>query len=109
MDFFIENAYAQTAPAAGGMSLSDFAFPLVLFGLMFVLLIWPQMKRQREHKQMIESLAKGDEVATSGGLIGRIIEIGPNFVLIEAAKGVEVRVQRHAIAAVLPKGSLKTL
>jgi preprotein translocase subunit YajC len=109
MSFFIEEVYAQTAASAGGMSLSDFAFPLVLFGLMFVLLIWPQMKRQREHKQMLESLAKGDEVATNGGIIGRIIDIGPNFVLVEAAKGIEVKVQRHAIAAVLPKGSLKTL
>ncbi len=109
MGFFIDEAYAQAAPAPGGVSLSDFAFPLLLFGLMFVLMIWPQMKRQREHKQMLESLAKGDEVATSGGLIGRITEIGPNFVVIEAAKGVEVRVQRHAIAAVLPRGSMKTL
>jgi preprotein translocase subunit YajC len=107
-DFFINNAWAQSAsPAGGGMG------SLLMFGLLFVVfyffLIRPQMKQAKEHKQMVGSLAKGDEVVTSGGMLGRIIKVGDNFLLLEIAKDVEVKVQKHAVSATLPKGTSKTL
>jgi preprotein translocase subunit YajC len=104
---FISEAFAQTAPAAGGdtgglMSL----LPLVLmFVVLYFIMIRPQMKRQKEHKAMIEALAKGDEVVTSGGLIGRIAKLGDSFVHVEVANGVELQLQRSAVIQVLPKGT----
>lgn len=104
---FISEAFAQTAPAAGSdtgglMSL----LPLVLmFVVLYFIMIRPQMKRQKEHKSMIEALAKGDEVVTSGGLIGRIAKLGDSFVHVEVANGVELQVQRSAVVQVLPKGT----
>jgi preprotein translocase subunit YajC len=108
----ISSAYAQTAPAAttGGDMQSSFMslLPLVLmFVVLYFVMIRPQMKRQKEHRSMIEALAKGDEVATAGGLLGRITKLGDNYVSVELAPNVEVQVQRSAITQVLPKGSLK--
>ena len=107
-DFFINNAWAQGAPSQpGGMS------SLFMFGMLFVVfyffLIRPQMKQAKEHKQMVETLAKGDEVVTTGGMLGRIREIGENFIVLEVAKNVEIKIQKHAVSATLPKGSSKTL
>ena len=109
---FISSAFAQTAPAAaaGGDMQSSFMslLPLVLmFVVLYFVMIRPQMKRQKEHKTMVEALAKGDEVATSGGLIGKVTKLGDTFVGVEIAAGVEVQVQRTAVTQVLPKGSLK--
>ena len=109
MDFLIPNAYAQTAaaaPAAGG-GLQFLLMMAVLFGLMYFMMIRPQMKRQKELKKMISELAKGDEVLTNGGLAGRIDAMDDSFISLEVASGVKVRVQRQAISAVLPKGTLK--
>ena len=109
MDFLIPNAYAQTAaaaPAAGG-GLQFLLMMAVLFGLMYFMMIRPQMKRQKELKKMISELAKGDEVLTNGGLAGRIDALDDSFISLEVASGVKVRVQRQAISAVLPKGTLK--
>ena len=107
-DFFINNAYAQAGPPTGGGMGS-----LLMFGLLFVVfyffLIRPQMKQAKEHKLMVESLAKGDEVVTTGGLMGRINKVGDNFLLLEIAKDIEVKVQKHAVSATLPKGTSKTL
>jgi preprotein translocase subunit YajC len=108
MEFFIENAWAEAAapPSGGFMSL----VPLILLFLVFYfLLIRPQTKRAKEHKKMIETLAKGDEIVTNGGLLGKITELGDNFVVIEIALNTEVKLQRHAIAAIMPKGTIKTL
>jgi preprotein translocase subunit YajC len=106
MDFFISNAWAQ----AGGGGTWTSALPLILLVVIFYfLLIRPQMKRQKEQRQLVEALAKGDEVVTSGGLLGRIKDLGDNFIVMELAQGVEVKVQRHAVSAVLPKGTVKTL
>ena len=107
---FISNAYAQTAPAAGGIE-SMFGsvgqmLPLVLmFVVLYFVMIRPQMKRQKEHKAMLEALAKGDEVVTSGGMIGRVAKLGETFVHVEVANGVELQVQRSAVVQVLPKGT----
>jgi preprotein translocase subunit YajC len=108
--FFISDAYAQTAPAAAPSGVASFAQPLLLVGMFVVLyfiMIRPQMKRQKEHRAMIEALAKGDEVVTAGGVIGKISKLGDNFVHLEVANGVELQLQRSAITQVLPKGSLK--
>ena len=106
---FISQAYAQAAPAAaaGGTESSLMSLlPLVLmFVVLYFIMIRPQMKRQKEHKAMIESLAKGDEVITSGGMIGRIAKLGESYMHIEVAGGVEVQVQRSAVVQVLPKGT----
>jgi preprotein translocase subunit YajC len=109
---FISSAYAQTAPAAasGGDMQSSFMslLPLVLmFVVLYFVMIRPQMKRQKEHRTMVEALAKGDEVATAGGLIGKVTKLGDTFLAVEIAPGVEVQVQRSAVTQVLPKGSLK--
>ena len=109
---FISNAFAQTAPAAAaGGAESMFGslgqlLPLVLmFVVLYFIMIRPQMKRQKEHKAMIDALAKGDEVVVAGGLIGRVSKMGESIVNVEVANGVELQVQRSAVVQVLPKGS----
>jgi preprotein translocase subunit YajC len=107
---FISQAFAQTAPAATGGAESSLLslLPLVLmFVVLYFIMIRPQMKRQKEHKAMIEALAKGDEVVTAGGMLGRISKLGDTYVHLEAATGVELQVQRSAVVQVLPKGTLK--
>ena len=110
---FISSAFAQTAPAAaaaGGDMMSSLTsmLPLVLmFVVLYFVMIRPQMKKQKEHRAMIDALAKGDEVATAGGLIGRISRLGDTYVGVELATGVEVQLQRNAIVQVLPKGTVK--
>lgn len=107
----ISNAYAQAAPAAadptGGLMGM---LPLILmFVVLYFLMIRPQMKRAKEHKSMVEALAKGDEVVTQGGVAGRVAEIGDNFIHLEVAEKTNIIVQKQSIATVLPKGTLKTL
>ena len=80
---------------------------LLMFVVLYFIMIRPQMKRQKEHKAMIEALAKGDEVVTAGGLFGKVSKLGDSSLHIEIAPGVEVQVQRHAVTQVLPKGSVK--
>jgi preprotein translocase subunit YajC len=109
---FISSAYAQTAPAAagGGDMMSSMAsmLPLLLmFVVLYFVMIRPQMKKQKEHRAMIEALAKGDEVVTAGGLVGRVSKISDDFIGIELAVGVEVQMQRASVVQVLPKGSMK--
>ncbi len=82
-------------------------FLLVMFAVMYFLMIRPQMKRQKEHRQMVSALAKGDEVVTNGGIAGRVEEVGEAFLTVEIAPNVKVRVQKGSISQVLPKGSLK--
>ena len=103
-------AFAQTAPAAtaGGESTLLSMLPLLLmFVVLYFVMIRPQMKRQKEIKAMIDALAKGDEVVTAGGLLGRIVKLGESYLDIEVAKGVELQVQRGAVVQVLPKGTIK--
>ena len=111
---FISQAFAQTAPAAAaGGAESMFGslgqlLPLVLmFVVLYFIMIRPQMKRQKEHKSMIDALAKGDEVVVGGGVIGRISKLGDSIVHVEVSNGVEIQVQRPAIVQVLPKGTFK--
>ena len=109
MNFLISEAWADApagAPPGGGMT------SLVLMGGMFVvfyfLLIRPQQKRAKEHKAMVAALAKGDEVITSGGMLGRVTEMNDNYVTLEVGEGVNVKIQRGAVQTVLPKGTLKS-
>lgn len=109
LDFLIPAAHAQAAGAPpaglGGMSL---LFPIVLIAVMYFLMIRPQMKRAKEHRGMLEKLSKGDEVITSGGIAGTVTDIGDNFITVEVADNVRVRVQKAAVGNVLPKGTLKS-
>ncbi|MFA7095221.1 MAG: preprotein translocase subunit YajC [Gammaproteobacteria bacterium] len=110
MSFLISDAWAQTAPAAGAEPGWMSFLPLILiFVVFYFLLIRPQAKRAKEHKQMVESLAKGDEVVTNGGLLGRVTEVGENFLVLEVADGVQVRVQKQMVASLMPKGTIKSL
>jgi preprotein translocase subunit YajC len=106
MDFFIQNAWAQDAGGGGGL-LS--LLPLVLiFVVFYFLLIRPQTKRQKEHREMVSQLATGDEVVTAGGVLGKITETSEQFVHVEVASGVVLKVQKHTIGAVMPKGTVKS-
>lgn len=110
MSFLISDAWAQATPAAAQPSLMAQMLPLVLLLVVFYfLLIRPQMKRAKEHRNMLGALAKGDEVVTSGGVIGKIREIGENLIVVEIADKVEIRVQKQAITSVLPKGTMQSL
>ncbi len=109
---FISSAFAQTAPAAaagGDMQSSLMSMlPLVLmFVVLYFVMIRPQMKKQKEHRSMIDALAKGDEVATAGGVLGKVTKLGDSYLGLEIATGVEVQVQRSAVVQVLPKGTMK--
>jgi preprotein translocase subunit YajC len=110
MSFFINDALAAAAPAQGQADPLMSFLPLVLiFVVFYFLLIRPQTKRANEHKKMVEGLAKGDEVVTNGGLLGRITDVGENFVQLKVADNVEVKVQKHAVANLMPKGTSKEL
>jgi len=80
---------------------------LLMFAVLYFVMIRPQMKKQKEHRAMIEALAKGDEVVTAGGLLGKVSKIGDAYIGVELATGVEVQMQRNAVVQVLPKGTLK--
>lgn len=106
----ISLAHAQTAgaadPTGGFMQL----LPMILmFVVLWFLMIRPQMKKAKEHKALIAGIAKGDEVVTQGGMVGKVAKVGENYVTLEIAEGTEVVVQKPAIGLVLPKGTLKSL
>lgn len=110
---FISNAYAQSNPlealgGAGGF-LGQYGFLILMFVAMYFLMIRPQMKRAKEQKTMMEALAKGDEVVTAGGVLGRISKISDLYISIEISNGVEMTVQKSSVTMVLPKGTLKAL
>ncbi|MBP8148143.1 MULTISPECIES: preprotein translocase subunit YajC [unclassified Limnohabitans] len=109
---FISSAFAQTAPAAaaGGdmqSTLMSMLPLLLMFAVLYFVMIRPQMKKQKEHRAMIDALAKGDEVVTAGGLLGKVSKIGDAYIGVELATGVDVQLQRSAVVQVLPKGTLK--
>ena len=111
---FISTAYAQTAPAAAAGGTDSLLgqlgglLPLVLmFVVLYFIMIRPQMKKQKEHKAMIDALAKGDEVVIAGGVLGKVAKMGESYLHVEVANGVEVQVQRGAVIQVLPKGTFK--
>ena len=109
---FISSAFAQTAPAAAGGSdmqstLMSMLPLLLMFVVLYFVMIRPQMKKQKEHRAMIDALAKGDEVVTVGGVLGTVTKVGEGFISLEVASGVDVQIQRSAVVQVLPKGTIK--
>lgn len=108
MDFFISTAQAQAAGAAQqGSALMSFLPMVLIFVVFYFLLIRPQSKKAKEHREMVAKLQSGDEVITAGGLAGKVVEAGETFITLEIAKDVAVKVQRFQVTQVLPKGSLK--
>ena len=105
---FISNAYAQ---AAGGAQdqLLGFLPIILMFAVLYFLMIRPQMKRAKEQKSMIDALAKGDEVVSAGGIVGRITKVGETYITLEVSQGVEMQVQKSAIQMLLPKGTIKAI
>jgi preprotein translocase subunit YajC len=108
MDFFINTANAQAAGGAGGQSmLSALLLPVLLLVVFYFLLIRPQNKRAKEQREMLSKVAVGDEVATTGGILGKVTEVGEQFLTLEIASGVSVKLQKFQVAQVLPKGTVK--
>jgi preprotein translocase subunit YajC len=109
MSFFISDAMAQGAESSQGFDI-QMILPLVLmFGIFYFLLIRPQQKKAKEHKNMVGALGKGDEIITNGGLLAKITGVDDNFLSCKISDNVEVKIQRHAVASVLPKGTIKNL
>ena len=108
MNFFISDAHAAEA-AGQGDPLTSFLPLIIIFVVFYFLLIRPQTKKAKQHKELVESLAKGDEVITNGGLLGRIVKVSDNFVDVELADNVVVKLQRQAVGSVMPKGTIKGL
>jgi preprotein translocase subunit YajC len=106
MNFLISDAMAQGDAAQGGGMLG-LLFPILLIVVFYFLLIRPQTKRAKEHKQMVEALKKGDEVVTGGGVLGRITEVGDNFMQIEVADNVQLKIQKQSVSSLMPKGTIK--
>ncbi len=108
MSFFIETAWAEGPAQQGGGHL-QFLFTIVIFTLVFwLIIIRPQVKRQKEHRKMVDDVAKGDEIVTNGGTLGKVTRVGDSFLTLEVAPGMEIKVQRSAIAQVMPKGTIKS-
>jgi len=108
MDFFINNAYAQAAPGAAEPGYTSLIMLVAVFAIFYFLLIRPQQKKQKEHRELVSKLAKGDEVTTAGGLLGKVTEVKDSFVKVEIANNVVVTVQKHTVSAVMPKGTIKS-
>lgn len=106
---FINNAYAEAAPPVQGGSILDFLPLIVLVAVFYFFILRPQSKRAREHKAMVSALQRGDEVVTTGGEVGRINKVYEQYLGVELAENIEVTVQKSAIQAVLPKGTIKSI
>ncbi|MDT4328776.1 preprotein translocase subunit YajC [Methylomonas sp. MED-D] len=109
MSFLISDAIAQTAPAAQQPGIEGMLFPLGILIFFYFLFIRPQSKRNKEQKQMLAALGKGSEVVTSGGILGKVVDLDDNFVKLEVSDNTFIQVQRHAVATMMPKGTYKTL
>ena len=108
LDFFISDAMAEGAAPAGGADALGFIPLIVIFVIFYFLIIRPQVKRAKEHKKLTESIAKGDEVVTGGGLLGKVIDVNDNFVSLEVTEGTVVKIQRQSVSSLVPKGTIKT-
>jgi len=103
---FINEAWAQTA-APGGADLMSMLPIILMFIVLYFVMIRPQMKRAKEHKAMVDALQKGDEVVAAGGVLGKVSKVADNYVTLEIADKIEIKVQRPAVQLVLPKGTIK--
>lgn len=107
MSFFISDAIAAAPAAAQPDPITSLMLPVGLVVLFYFFLIRPQSKRQKEHKEMISGLQKGEEIVTSGGLLGKVTNVGENFVTVEISKDVSIHVQKNSVQAIMPKGTIK--
>jgi preprotein translocase subunit YajC len=107
MEWLIASAHAQAAPGSAQSLIGTVGPMILIFVVFYFLLIRPQTKRVKEHKAMVSALAVGDEVVTSGGILGKVTEAGDQFLTVEVADGVRVRIQRHTVSTLLPKGTFK--
>ena len=108
MSFFISDAIAEAAPAASAADpLASLILPIGLVVLFYFFLIRPQSKRAKQHKEMVSALQKGEEVVTTGGVLGKITAVSENFVSLEISRDVSIQVQKNSIQAVMPKGTIK--
>jgi preprotein translocase subunit YajC len=110
MSFFISEAMAEAAPSVAAQpdaTLANLILPIGLIVLFYFFLIRPQSKRQKEHKQMVSGLQKGEEVVTSGGLLGKITAVGENFITLEISKGITIQIQKNSVQSIMPKGTIK--
>ena len=105
----ISEAWAQAAPGGSAGGIESFLLIGAMFAVLYFLMIRPQMKRAKEHKTMVDALAKGDEVITAGGVLGRISKVSEGYISLEIANNVEIQVQKAAVQTVLPKGTLKNV
>ena len=110
MDFLINSANAQAATGAGGgpSMLNTLLLPALLLVVFYFLLIRPQSKRAKEQREMLSKVAVGDEIATTGGILGKVTEVGEQFLSVEIADGVNIKLQKFQVAQVLPKGTVKS-
>lgn len=107
---FITNAYAQSAASGFSLdSLGSFLPILLMFVLLYFLMIRPQQRKQKEQRDMLSALAVGDEVLTSGGIVGKITKVSENFITLEISEGTEIVVQKASIVSLLPNGTIETL
>ncbi len=109
MGFLISDAYAEGAPSGGGDPIQLVIMVGVFFAIMYFMIIRPQQKRAKEHTALLGGMSKGDEVVTTGGIIGKVVNIGENFVEMKVSEGNTLKIQKHAIANVMPKGTMKNL
>jgi len=106
MSFFISDAMAQAAPSAQA-GLMDFIPLILIFVVFYFLLIRPQQKKAKEHRNLVAALQKGDEVVTAGGILGKIRDVGETFIALEVADNTELRIQKHQVVQLMPKGTVK--
>jgi preprotein translocase subunit YajC len=109
MDFFINDALAQASGGSSGFDITAILPLILMFGIFYFLLIRPQQKKSKEHKNLVAALKKGDEIITNGGLLAKVTDVADNFLTCEIADKIEVRIQSHAVTTVLPKGTIKGL
>ena len=105
--FLISDAMAEGAGTSQGPGYEMIIMVVIFFAIMYFMILRPQQKKAKEHQKLIGSLAKGDEVVTSGGMLGKILKVGENAITVEIAEGVAIKLQKNSISSVLPKGSLK--
>jgi preprotein translocase subunit YajC len=109
MNFFISDAMAEGAAAPQGGGLQMIIMMAIFFGIMYFMIIRPQQKRAKEHRELIASIGKGDEIVAAGGLVGKVINLGDNLVEVTVSENTTLKVQRQAVVSVLPKGTMKGL
>ena len=106
---FISSAFAQSTTSTPQSSLMSFLPLIAMFAVLYFIMIRPQMKRHKEHRTMLAALATGDEVATGGGVVGRVTQVGESYLRLEVSEGIAITVQKSAVTAILPKGSIQSI